>query len=471
MMNRVALSSTNSRVGVCCALLFFLALFLPGKKLRAQSPEALLRTHQYTEAISALRGAETGEEALKLGQAHMRRGYFLRDLARLQAQVGARYYARRDTSSSARSTPWSEYYAVRHRMAAGMTEGAMETLRRMIEQRSLPAGYVDRAHVWIGMLQYRNGNRDAAQKTWGSVSESSPAVAADRAQAYWWTGKTLPTLRCGGQEETPAEIRCALWDALQKESWERVAGLQDRLIEMERPTDEVASFEDFSARFYDPGTLRLLAITDFRAAAAAYERAQTQDNAMLLAGIAALEGRDYQEALSAMNQTPNSLSAVYQATLAEVSGNKEKAAQHWRKIKQTNSSQVRAVWAEEAASFESQRASVQDYLEKVAQDVPESREVVLRLGRAALTADVPETAYKLLDAAYPVAESNDLRSIDPAYLSTIAHAKFRLGPQYREEVLRHLNALRQAYPVSSIVDDLTRGFYVPEDVGGEQGTG
>jgi len=471
MMIEIFSSLITSRVGRCCGLLFVFAVFLFGRETSAQSPEVLLRTHQYTEAVNALRDAETGEELLRLGRAHVRRGYFLRDLARLQARVGARYYARRDTSPSARSTPWSGYYAVRHRVAAGMTEGVISTLRRMIQRGSLPAEYVDRARVWIGMVQYREGDQDAAQKTWRSVAENSPAVAADRAQAYWWAGKSLPTLRCGVQKETPSELRCALWDALKGESWDRAADLQDRLIEMERPTDEVASFEDFNVRFYDPGTLRLLAIADFRAAAAAYKRAQDQDNAMLLAGIAALEGRDYQEAQNALSQTSHSLSTVYQATLAEVTGNEEEAAQYWRKMRQTSNSQIRAFWAEEAASFESQRASVQGYLEKMVQDVPESREVVLRLGRAALTTDVPETAYGLLDAAYPVAESNDLRSIDPAYLATIAHAKFRLGPRYREEILRHLNTLRQAYPVSSIVDDLARGVYIPEDVRGEQGTG
>lgn len=443
-------------------------------EVHAQSAAELLRTNRYTEAIEQLRGAEKGPEAFQLGQAHMRRAYVLRDLARLQAQIGAAYYTARDTSEEFRSTPWSQYYAARYWVAIGAREVTQQSFRTIVDDRKLSAEYSSRSRIWIGFLQHQNGNESAARDTWESVTGGSSVIAADRALAYWRAGRPLPQLDCEAGEDDPAALRCSLWEALQQEDWSRLTDLQGRLLNGNHLIDEVATFEDFGVRFYDPGTLKVLAITDFRAAAAAYQQVsgEKERQATLLTGVCAVEGRDHQTARLALQDVSHPFATVYRAVLEQEAGRDSDARRLWRTARtQAENAAERAVWAQEGAPYKIQTDPIRAYIEKKAKSPPERKSIALRLGRAALSLGNPEAAYRFLDANYQVGQSNDLRSLDPAYLVVFAHAKFRLGPRHREEVLRHLNALREWSPIASGIDDLARAFYTPEDTHGQSRSG
>jgi hypothetical protein len=105
---------------------------------------------------------------------------------------------------------------------------------------------------------------------------------------------------------------------------------------------------------------------------------------------------------------------------------------------------------------------VHAYCETKAQDPPNGSNEALRLGRAALTIGAPEIALTLLKAAYPATDHNDVQVIGPAYLATFAQAKFRAGRRYQNQVLSHLSALLDAYPITSVVYDLAQGYFIPE---------
>lgn len=432
----------------------------------AQSTEALLDANRYTEAIAQLRdGASSGASAASLGEAHLRRGYALRDLARLQAALGAAYYTKRDTSAAARSGTTTAYYAARHRVGTSAT-GGEDVLRRLVQSGALPAALQARAQVWIGWAQYRNGDDAAAQERWSRASgTSTPAVAADLALAHWRAGEPLPALHCGADGSGIAALRCRLWAAIRAEDWGRTASLQEDLIQKDRPAERSKTFrteegETYEIRFYDPGTLRGLAVADFRAAAAAYRKAD-RDPADLLAGLAALEGRDYETARSALGAAGDTpYRPIYRAVLGEKTGTPSGTSSLWEKGRQHSSAQIRAVWAQEASQFATYRKTVQSYCST--QEAPDNMRMALRLGRAALNAGQSETAYRLMSGPYPVSRNNDLRVIDPAYLATLARAKFRVGPQYESELLSHLDALYPRYPVASIAYSLAQGYYVPE---------
>jgi hypothetical protein len=447
-------------------VLVMLSMTLTCSDVWAQSLQDLLRTHQYSEVIEALGAEASGVQAYRVGQAHLQRGSVLRDLADLQARIGAAYYTERDTSADARSTPWTAYYAARYRHAA-TGQGGTQVLRELVREGSLPSGYAPRARVWMAQARYRNGDDAAARQTWQSLQgRPDPALAADVALAQWQVGDGIPAVECDSGAERPAALRCALWQAIRAEAWDRVLDLQNELLSRNRPADEVAEFEDYSVRFYDPGTLYVLAVADFRQAAAAFGRVsgQQENAARLLGGYSSLLGRDYAAARSALDATSHSYRIVYQAALETETGGPGAAESLWQQARQNE--QARVLWAETASPYEAQREAVASYCESQAQSPPEEMQPALRLGRAALSVDRPHIAYQLLDVAYRVSDANDLRVIPPAYVAVFAHAKFRIGRRYSTEVLRHLNALRQEYPVASIVHDLAQGFYVPENTSG-----
>lgn len=431
----------------------------------AQSTEALLDANRYTEAIAQLRdGGSSGASAASLGEAHLRRGYALRDLARLQAEVGAAYYTTRDTSAAARSGTTTAYYAARHRVGTSAT-GGEDALRRLVQRGALPEALQARAQVWLGWAQYRDGEEAAAKERWARLENTSdPAVAADRALAHWRAGEPLPALNCGGGRGIAA-ARCRLWAAIRAEDWGRAAVLQEELIQKDRPAERSKTFrteegETYEIHFYDPGTLWGLAVADFRAAAAAYRKAD-RDPVGLLAGLAALEGRDYETARSALGAAGDTpYRPIYRAVLGEKTGTPSGTSSLWEKGRQHSSAQIRAVWAQEASQFATYRKTVQSYCST--QEAPDNMRTALRLGRAALNAGQSETAYRLMSGPYPVSRNNDLRVIDPAYLATLARVKFRVGPQYESELLSHLDALYPRYPVASIAYSLAQGYYVPE---------
>jgi len=449
------------------ALLTIWVLIIGVPCASAQSTEVLLDGHRYTEAIAQLRdGASSGASAASLGEAHLRRGYALRDLARLQAALGTAYYTKRDTSAAARSGALTAYYVARYRVATPRTVGAADALRRLVRSEELPSTLQNRAQIWLGWAQYRDGNEDAAQDAWSRVSgTSAPAVAADLSFAHWRAGEPLPAVECGSEGADVAALRCRLWTAIRAEDWGRVSTLQGDLIQKERPAERTETFRTgeggrYDVRFYDPGTLWVLAVSDFRAAAAAYRRAD-QDQSQLLAGLAALESRDYETARSALEAAGSApYRPVYRAVLGEETGMPSATGALWTRGRKHGSAQVRSVWAQEASRYGAYEEAVRSYCNS--QDAPENMRLALRLGRAALNVGLPETAYRLMSAPYPVNQNNDLQVIDPAYLATFAYAKFRVGPQYESELLRHINALRTRYPVASIAYDLAQGYYVPE---------
>lgn len=435
----------------------------------AQPAKTLLDAHRYTEAIDQLRGG-TDATPMVLGEAHLRRGYALRDLARLQAEVGAAYYTKRDTSAAARSGITTAYYAARHQLAAPTGGDGAQALRRLVQRGALPAALQARAQVWLGWAQYRDGEEAAAKERWARLeSASDPAVAADRALAHWRAGEPLPTLTCGSGGTEIATLRCRLWTAIRAEDWDRATSLQGELIQQERPAERTKTYrteqgDTYKVRFYDPSTLWVLAVADFRAGAAALRRADG-DQSNLLAGLAALKGRDHETAGSALDAAgATAYRAVYRAVLGEKTGTPSATGSLWKKGRQHSTVRVRSVWAQEASRYESYRSAVRDYFET--QDAPDDMRTALRLGRAALNVDRSETAYRMMNAAYPVNQNNDLRAVDPAYLATFARAKFREGAQYESEILRHVEAFRTEYPIASIAYSLAQGYYVPERTDG-----
>lgn len=450
--------------------LFLLILAGCVSGVEAQSTEAFLDAHRYTEAIAQLRdGGSSGASAASLGSAHLQRGYALRDLARVQMELGTAYYTKRDTNKAARSGPITSYYAARHRMVTAPATGGKDALAKLVRGNTLPSAVRARARVWVGWGQYRNGNEAVAEETWSRASATSdPAVATDLALARWRAGKALPALNCGSHGSGIATVRCRLWMAIRAENWERTSSLQEKLIQKKRPAERTKTFRvgddgSYEVSFYDPGTTWALAVADFRAAAAAYQQA-SQDQAPLLAGLAALEGRDYETARSTLETVGSApYRPVYRAVLGEETGTPDPQAL-WKNGRKANNAQVRAVWAQEASQYDAYRDRVRSYCER--QDAPESMRRALRLGRAALNVGLPETAYQLMNAAYPVSQNNDLQAIAPAYLASFALAKFRVGPQYESEVLRHLNAIGAEYPIASIAYDLAQGYYVPERTDG-----
>lgn len=461
--------ATVFHMGARSVIFCILILVAGAPGVVGQSTEDLLDDHRYSEAIEKLReGGTSGPAASALGQAHLRRGYALRDLARLQAEVGAAYYTKRDTSAAARSGALTTYYATRYRLASSAEKADASALRRVSRMKDLPSPFPSRAQVWVGLAQHRKENGTAARETWSRASSASnPSVAADRALAHWRAGEPLPALDCeaaGG--ENVAALRCRLWAAVRAEDWTQVAVLQMKLIDAEHPADETRTFrteggDPYEVSFYDPGTLWALAVADFRAAAAAY-RTATEGRASLLAGLAALEGRDYDAArvsLEAAGQ--NAYRSVYRAVLGAETGSPSPVEALWAEGGDHRSARVRAVWAQEASTYAPQQEAVRTYCEN--QNPPkENMQLALRLGRGALNVGQPETATRLLQRSYPVSRSNDVREIDPAYLATFAWAKFAVGPRYESDVLRHLNALSGEYPIAAAAYDLAQGFYVPE---------
>jgi hypothetical protein len=433
--------------------------------VEAQSTEALLDDHRYTQAIAQLRSEPS--DAGSLGEAHLRRGYALRDLARLQAALGMAHYTKRDTSTAARSGAYTTYYAARYRVGASAT-GGEDVLRRLVQSGALPAPMNARAQVWIGWAQHTDGDSAAAQEWWSRASGTSdPAVVADLALAHWRAGEPLPALDCGADNEDGVVVkRCRLWAAIRAEDWGRAASLQKELIQKGRPAERVKTFRtgngsSYDVRFYDPGTLWALVAADFQAAAAAYRKAD-QEQSNLLAGLAALEGRAYETARSALRAAGDTpYRSIYWAVLGEETGMPSSTGAFWEKGRQGSSNaRVQSVWAQEASSYDSYQQAVRSYCKS--QKPPSNMRLALRLGRAALNVGLPETAHRLMGSAYPVNQNNDLREIDPAYLAAFARVKFRVGPQFESEILRHINALQTAYPIASSAYDLAQGYYVPE---------
>jgi hypothetical protein len=393
----------------------------------------------------------------------MWRGYAFQDLARFHRHLGAAYYTGRRESENARPTPWTDYYAARYQAAVDSVSDPSPLLA-VLRSNSLSAGYSRRLRVWIAREQFQAGNTSAARETWAALADiRDPAVSADLALAQWQAGEDLSDLQCPSETNSVAGLRCILWESLRAENWSRVREIQRELINRTRPTDEIQRFEDFSVRFYDPGVLQVLALADFRAAAAAYRQVSGSQkrNASILAVVSAVEGRDFEAARELLNAAPpHPLRSLYRAVWAQETGGTSTSG--FTSARQHQNRGIRAAWAESAAPYTTRQEAVRAYCNHLAESPPENMDQALRLGRAALTLGDVNVAYRLLQAAYPITQHNNLRVIDPAYLATFAHVKFHAGRRFSSQILSHLEVLQSEYPVASIVYDLAQGYFIPE---------
>lgn len=456
-----------------CIATILLTLMLPGPSAFGQQAEAerLIRQHRYSEAIHTL--SEAGAdlvgrpdgELTTLGVAHLQRGYLLRDLATLQSAIGAEYYALRQDSRRATSSPWTAFFVGRHRFAQRQTQQALQAFQAAADNDRLPALYRDRARLWLAASHQRAGHTREATAAWTAVEADGQAVlAADRAYARWQIGHTeIPD--CGpGRDASLAALRCTLWAAIRKKDAPTLLRLQNRLLADDTPDQEVLVGGDFVLRFYDPATLDMLAAADFVMAMEAFRRVQdrtTRHDALLYAGISAYESGHYDTARTLLDETNHPMAAVYLGALDYVEGDPEAARQHWGRVL-AGPADIVIAWAEVASRFASEHEAVRVAARKHRHAAMQSQRAARMLGRAYLRIGRPRDALFVLDAPYPSTYHNSLDHIEPGYLVTLAEAEFMAGRRYYPLLRSHLASLVDAYPVTEGVLYLAQAFTLPE---------
>jgi len=433
--------------------------------------ERLIRQHRYSAAIHTLMGARSDLDGhpdgvlTTLGVAHLQRGYLLRDLATLQAAIGAEYYALRQDSQRATPSPWTAFFVGRHRFALRQTQQALQAFQAAADNARLPTLYRNRARLWLAASHQRAGHTREATAAWAAVDADGQAVlVADRAYARWQLGQTeIPD--CGpGRDVSLAALRCTLWAAIRKKEVTALQRLQNSLLEDDTPDQEVIVGGDYVLRFYDPATLDMLAAADFVMAMEAFRRVQgrtAHQDALLYAGISAYESGHYDTARSLLNETNHPLAVVYLGALDYVAGNREAAQQQWARA-QAGPSEIVIAWAEVASRFASEHEAVRVTARKHRHAAMQSQRAARMLGRAYLRIGRSRDALRVLDAPYPSAYHNDLDRIEPGYLVTLAEAEFMAGRQYYPALRSHLASLVDVYPITEGVLYLAQAFTLPE---------
>ena len=438
----------------------------------AQEAKSFFDEHQYTRAIQALLGKSADLSGLSdvelylLGGAHMRRGYFLRDLAALQALAGRDYYFGRDTSKAAKPLAWTPYFLGRYLFELGQYEQALRALQRAGRNTALSKEYIGRSQIWIGACQHRLGKATEAANSWKNAGAT---LAGELAYARARLGQKSEA-NCGAASGVPAS-RCRLWSVARPGvALAELNKLQAALLNAAAADVEQRIDADYTQKFYDPATPLVLAHADFIAASEAFSRVKDPkglDQANYFAGVCAFEAGEYERARAFLQKTGMAQRDIYLGGLDYLNNQREAAEQKWRPLQNANV-QTALEWAEVASRFSKKPEAIMEVYQKYQTTASDKMDLALRLGRALLQIGRYDEAVELLETAYPALYRDKLRHIEPAYLITLACAKYRLKARYyAQEILGHINGVCEAYPAARTVYDLAQGVFTPTQIRGD----
>lgn len=390
-------------------------LGLPGAW--AQEAATLVRQHRYTDALAA---AGDDLDALDpatltaVAVAHLRRGRLLLDLAALQSDIAAAYYTRRLSETSGPAAPWIAYFLGRHLLAQARPDAARRHFKTAAADTRLPAAY--RRHA--------RANADL----FACIEAGTPLAAR----------------------------RCRLAEAVRAADAGALPPLQRALLAADLPDQEVLR-GNLPLRFYDPATLRLLAAADFTRAMEAFRRLGTADG-LLFAGVSAFEAGHEVRAQAWLGQSKHPLRHVYLAALALQQDDAEAAATHSTEARRA-AADIVAEWVWVMSRFPGQHAAVRRAAQRLAAGTPRNARLV---GGGLLRAGRPAEALRRLEAAYPFQHHHDLAYIEPGFLATLAHARYRAGRAFFPAMRSDLATLAEAYPVAAGVLYLAQAHTAPE---------
>jgi hypothetical protein len=447
-------------------VLLFITQFILPELAHAQDAKNFFDEHQYTQAIQALLGKSADLSGLSdlelylLGGAHMRRGYFLRDLAALQVRLGRDYYFERDTSKAAKPLAWTPYFLGRYLFESDRYDQALRALQRAGRNNTLPKDYVGRSQIWIGACQYRLGKTTEAANSWGNVAA---AFSGELAYARWRLGQKSEA-KCGATNNMP-DLRCQLWSASRVGTQlMNLNKLQTALLNSASADVEQKIGADYVQKFFDPATAQILAYADFIAAIAAFSLVKAEkgvDQANFFAGVCAFEAGEYERASVFLQKTKMAQRDIYLGALDYLNGKRNEAEQKWRPFQNSTASNE-LEWAEVASRFTQKPDAILALYQKHQQAAADKMELALRLGRSLMQINRDAEAVETMQQAYPEQYRDRLRYIEPAYLIALAHAKYNLNARYyAQEILGHINGVREAYPIALAAYDIAQGFFTP----------
>jgi hypothetical protein len=454
------------------SIILGLAIFaFTANRVSAQQAKTFFDEHQYSKAIQTLLDKSADLSGLSdlelylLGGAYMRRGHFLRDLAALQVRAGRDFYFERDTSKAARPLTWTPYFLGRYLFEQGQYEAALRTLQRAAKSNSgLSNEYVNRSRIWIGACQQRLGRPAEANETWkGIAAANNFSVAGELAYARWRIGQKSEE-KCGDGNNA-ADLRCGLWSAARQNRWADSNKLQTALLNGANPDVQQKITADYIQSFYDPATAQILAYADFIAAITAFNRVKDPkgvDQANLFAGICAFEAGEYERSRLFLQKTTLAQRDIYLGAIDYLNGQRNEAEQKWRPLQNSNA-QTELEWAEVASRFVKQPDAIDTLYQKHKEAAQDKMDLALRLGRSLMQINRHEEAVELMQTAYPEQYRDKLRYIEPAYLITLALAKYNQNARYySQEILGHLNGVREAYPIALAAYDLAQSVFTPK---------
>lgn len=439
----------------------YILLLVAATPALAQDARQLVRQHRYTDAIEQLRGRDGGMDGISpqdlgvLGVAHLQRAYLLRDLAEIEATLGAKYYHRRDTSQDATPSRWTKYFLGRHLVARGNCRDALPYLDAALKQQNLTGEYHTRAQIWKAVCSQPNA------AAWNAITATDAVLKGELAYARALANAEEASLECGtGGGTGVAASRCHLWAAIQQGEAQPLYALQQRLLREALPDQEQIVGADLTLRFYDPATLAMLAQADFVAAAEAFTRLGNAQS-LLFAGIGAYESGHYRFARSFLEQADQPIAEVYLGALDHLEGDAEAAEARWQRARAAGA-KVEIAWMDVASRFADQHAEIRSAGRRYVRQPPQDRNDARLAAYALLRAGAAEQALALLEAVYPPEYDNQIDVIEPGFLVTLAHARLLAGRTYYPMVRSHLATVATVYPVATSVLDLAQGYTAPE---------
>ena len=459
----------DNRPRYTALLLLVILVTWPGMVFAQQAVQQV-RQHRYTDAIETLAESPDADASI-LGVAHLRRAYFLRDLAELHVYVGQHYYQERLTSEEAESS-WTTYFLGRHLFAQGQTRQALKHFEAAMETPQLPASYRQRARLWAAACYARLGDQKRADALWQAEALRGD-LQGERAYAQWQTGVPFTSACSTGPASSAAALRCRLWETLRMPDAAARSPLHHRLLN-EFPSDQETEIDDdFVLRFYDPATLNILAQADFVAAMEAFERykgSEDRRSVLLYAGISAYEAGYPDKARTFLQQTDHALRTVYLGALDYEAGDTKNAEQHWAQARAAAPA-IALEWASVAADYDHEHEHIEAVAATHSAFAATNQQAGRLLGRVFLKLDQPAEALHVLLASYPALYNNELDRIEPGYLITLSRAKFASGRGYYPAVRSHLASLINAYPIVESVLYLVQAYTAPERTMGKKRTG
>lgn len=447
-------------------LTIFCLILLVFPPLHARTAQHYYSSNDYNNAIKALNKAGNQDDSdLKLlGQAYMLRGYLLRDMADFQVRVGQAYYFERDTSKTARHSPFTQYFLARYLFEDQNYKDALSLFASKSKDANLSADYRNRAKIWAGACLACLEQTSQAQNIWSSLPANNKELSAELTYAQWRIGQNVNQGFNFPEGSTVSLNRLRLW----KESQFGDETLYKNIDGFDVVPDITFKIDErLSLRFYDPATLFILADADFLSAAQAFISIKKEDwksDARYLAAVCFYESKNFEKAQNLFFELKQKKpdSDIYLGAIDYQKGNSKLAGETWKNSVDFKNTESFLKWFQVVTEIEPMKKELVSYGAKSNIKISNMGQA-LSFGRCLLRLNLSQKAKEVLAEHYPADRNNQIEYIRPSYLVVLAHAKFNLSRMYFSDILGHLTCLKNYYPVFLPLIDIAQGYMTPDN--------